>query len=40
MAGRALSAGSIGERISVENLSSRRRVQGVVIADGEVQVQR
>jgi len=40
MAGRALVAGSIGERISAENLSSRRRVQGVVMGDGQVQVQR
>jgi len=39
MAGRALSAGSIGERISAENLSSRRRVQGVVTDAGEVHIQ-
>jgi len=38
MEGRALSAAGVGERISVENLSSRRRVQGVVLADGDVQV--
>jgi len=38
MAGRALAAGSLGERISAENLSSRKRVQGVVMADGEVLV--
>jgi len=39
MAGRALAAGGPGERISAENLSSRRRVQGVVMGDGEVRVQ-
>jgi len=39
MSGRALSAGGIGERISAENLSSRRRVQAVVTADGVAQVQ-
>jgi len=38
MAGRALAAGGPGERISAENLSSRRRVQGVVMGDGEVLV--
>jgi len=39
MAGRALMAGGLGERISAENLSSRRRVQGVVMADGKIKVQ-
>jgi len=38
MAGRALAAGSLGERISAENMSSHRRVQGVVMGDGEVRV--
>jgi len=38
MAGRALTAGSPGERISAENLSSRKRVQGVVMDNGEVRV--
>jgi len=40
MSGRALSAGGTGERINVENLSSRRRVQGLVMDDGDVQVVR
>jgi len=39
MAGRALSAGRIGERISAENLSSRRRIQGVVMDNGELWIQ-
>jgi len=38
MAGHALSAGAVGERISAENASSRRRVQGVVLDNGEVHV--
>jgi len=39
MPGRALTTGHLGERIPAENLSSRRRVQGVVMGDGEVRVQ-
>jgi len=38
MAARALTAAAAGERISAENLSSKRRVQGVVMDDGEVRV--
>lgn len=40
MAGRALDDAGARERVSVENLSSRRVVQGVVSADGEVLVSR
>jgi len=40
MAGRALGDAGERERISVENLSSRRVVQGVVSADGDVIVSR
>lgn len=36
VAGKALTSGAMGDQISVENLSSRRRVQGVVSADGVV----
>jgi len=38
MAARALGTAGIGERISAENLSSRKRVQGVVMDNGEVRV--
>jgi len=38
MDGRALGAGGIGARIHAENLSSHRRIQGVVTDAGEVQV--
>lgn len=38
MSGRALRAGGVDERIAVENLSSRRVVQGVIGADGAVYV--
>lgn len=40
MAGKALSDGGASERVSVENLSSRRVVQGTVDADGNVIVGR
>lgn len=40
MAGRALGDAGARERVSVENLSSRRVVQGVVAADGDVVVGR
>lgn len=40
MTGRALGDAGERERVSVENLSSRRVVQGVVNADGEVLVSR
>jgi len=36
--GRALAAAGVDERLSVENVSSRRVVQGVVLASGEVLV--
>jgi flagella basal body P-ring formation protein FlgA len=36
--GRALAAAGVDERISVENVSSRRVVQGQVLASGEVLV--
>ncbi len=40
MAGRALGDAGASERVSVENLSSRRVVQGTVAADGSVRVGR
>lgn len=39
-AGRALAAAGVDERLSVENLSSRRVVQGIVLSSGEVAVMR
>ena len=36
--GRALDAGSLGQRVRVMNLSSRGTVQGDVLPDGSVQV--
>jgi flagellar basal body P-ring formation protein FlgA len=39
-AGRALGDGGLDERVSVENLSTRRVVQGVVRSSGEVEVAR
>jgi flagellar basal body P-ring formation protein FlgA len=39
-AGRSLGDGGISERISVENLASRRIIQGVVRSAGEVEVAR
>jgi len=38
VAGKALNHGGVGERISVENLSSHKIVQGVINEAGEVQV--
>jgi flagella basal body P-ring formation protein FlgA len=40
VAGRAMGDAGANERVSVENLSSRRIVQGVVAADGDVLVSR
>ncbi len=37
--GRAMASGGAGERIAVENLSSRRIVQGTVTGDGRVTVE-
>jgi len=39
MPGRALGDAGAGERVSVRNPSSRRTIQGLVLADGEVLVQ-
>lgn len=36
--GKALANGAVGERIAIENSSSRRVVQGVVRADGSVEI--
>jgi flagella basal body P-ring formation protein FlgA len=38
MAGRALGNAAAGQRLSVENLSSRRVVQGLLMPSGTVQV--
>lgn len=38
--GRAMADAGVGDRLSVENLSSRRMLQGVVLAGGEVEVGR
>ena len=38
MAGRAMGAAGVAEAVAVENLSSRRVVHGVVMANGEVRV--
>ncbi len=39
MLGKALKGGAVGERITVSNLSSGKRVEGVVYADGTVRIQ-
>ena len=37
-AGKALAPGAVGERIGVMNLSSQRKLEGVITEDGEVRV--
>ena len=38
MAGKALANGAAGDRIAVQNMSSKRKLEGVVTASGEVRV--
>jgi len=38
MAGKALSSGAVGERIKVINTASKRKREGVITAQGEIQV--
>mgnify|MGYP002717157843 CR=1 FL=1 len=40
IAGRAMGDGGVNDRVSVENLSSRKIVQGIVGAGGEILVSR
>ena len=39
MQGKAMANGSEGDRLLVTNLSSGRRVEGIVLANGDVQIQ-
>jgi flagella basal body P-ring formation protein FlgA len=38
MQGKALASGAEGDRLMVSNLRSGRRVEGIVLSDGSVQI--